>query len=80
MPCRRPRGTWSEGPGRCGGITAAIVVNDGWRSSASKEGDAVSGSHRASADEVRNLTALAQAAISFDSARGDTVTVSGSGV
>jgi flagellar M-ring protein FliF len=62
-----------ENPGRVRRMTAAIVVNDRLAQLASKGKNAVW--QPRSADEVRNLTALAQAAVGFDSARGDTVTV-----
>jgi flagellar M-ring protein FliF len=54
-------------------MTAAIVVNDRLAQLASKGKNAVW--QPRSPDEVRNLTALAQAAVGFDSTRGDTVTV-----
>jgi flagellar M-ring protein FliF len=54
-------------------LTAAIVVNDRLMQPASKGRAAVW--QPRSADELRNLTALAQAAVGFDAARGDTVTV-----
>jgi flagellar M-ring protein FliF len=62
-----------EQPGRVRRLTAAIVVNDRLLAPA--------GSNRAavfqprSADEIRTLTALAQAAVGFDPNRGDMVTV-----
>jgi flagellar M-ring protein FliF len=54
-------------------LTAAILVNDRLLQPAS-------GKHAAvwqprSADELRNLTALAQAAVGFDTSRGDVLTV-----
>ena len=62
-----------ETPGKIRRLTAAIVVNDrlAQASTASKP----SVWQPRSADELRNLTALAQAAVGFDNARGDTVTV-----
>jgi flagellar M-ring protein FliF len=54
-------------------MTAAIVVNDRMAQQASKGKNAVW--QPRSPDEVRNLTALAQAAVGFDSTRGDMVTV-----
>jgi flagellar M-ring protein FliF len=62
-----------ESPGRVRRLTAAIVVND-------RQLQAATGSKQAawqprSTDELRNLTALAQAAVGFDSQRGDVVTV-----
>ena len=62
-----------EGPGRLRRLTAAIVVNDRQISPASKSKAAVW--QPRSVDELRNLTALAQAAVGFDSSRGDTLTV-----
>lgn len=62
-----------EGPGRLRRLTAAIVVNDRLVSPASKGKSAVWQTR--SAEEIRNLTALAQAAVGFDGARGDTLTV-----
>ena len=62
-----------EGPGRVRRLTAAIVVNDRLAQAASSGKPAVW--QPRSADEVRNLTALAQAAIGFDVARGDMLTV-----
>jgi flagellar M-ring protein FliF len=62
-----------ENPGRVRRLTAAIVVNDRLMQPASKNHAAVW--QPRSADELRNLTALAQAAVGFDSTRGDVVTV-----
>jgi flagellar M-ring protein FliF len=62
-----------ENPGKVRRLTAAIVVNDRLTQLAVK-GKAAVWQPR-SADELRNLTALAQAAIGFDTARGDIVTV-----
>jgi flagellar M-ring protein FliF len=62
-----------NGPGRVRRLTAAIVVNDRLTQPASS-GKAAVWQPR-SADEVRNLTALAQAAVGFDAARGDMLTV-----
>jgi flagellar M-ring protein FliF len=62
-----------ENPGRVRRLTAAIVVNDRLTKSAAR-GQAAQWQPR-SADEVRNLTALAQAAVGFDAARGDLLTV-----
>ena len=62
-----------ENPGRVRRLTAAIVVNDRLAQPAAK-GKAAVWQPR-SADEVRNLTALAQAAVGFDQARGDLLTV-----
>jgi flagellar M-ring protein FliF len=62
-----------ESPGRVRRLTAAIVVNDRMSQLATR-GKAAVWQPR-SADELRNLTALAQAAIGFETARGDIVTV-----
>ena len=62
-----------DNPGRVRRLTAAIVVNDRLMQPASKNHAAVW--QPRSADELRNLTALAQAAVGFDTARGDLVTV-----
>lgn len=63
----------TEEPGRVRRLTAAIVVNDRQLQPATKGKPAVM--QPRSADELRNLTALAQAAIGFDSTRGDSITV-----
>lgn len=62
-----------EAPGRVRRLTAAIVVNDQLLSPAA-HGKAAVWQPR-SADELRHLTALAQAAVGFDAARGDALTV-----
>jgi flagellar M-ring protein FliF len=62
-----------ETPGRVRRMTAAIVVNDRMMQPASR-GKAAVWQNR-SADELRNLTALAQAAVGFDTTRGDMLTV-----
>jgi flagellar M-ring protein FliF len=62
-----------EGPGKVRRLTAAIVVNDRMAQPAAK-GKAAVWQPRP-ADEMRNLTALAQAAVGFDPARGDMLTV-----
>ena len=62
-----------ENPGRVRRLTAAIVVNDRMMQPAAK-GKAAVWQNR-SADELRNLTALAQAAVGFDATRGDMLTV-----
>lgn len=62
-----------EDPGRIRRLTAAIVVNDRLVQPAMKGKPAVW--QPRSADEIRNLTALAQASVGFDNVRGDTVTV-----
>jgi flagellar M-ring protein FliF len=62
-----------ENPGRVRRLTAAIVVNDRLMQPASK-GKAAAWQPR-SADELRNLTTIAQAAVGFDAQRGDMLTV-----
>ena len=62
-----------ENPGRVRRLTAAIVVNDRLAQLAARGKPAVWQAR--SADELRNLTALAQAAVGFDPARGDLLTV-----
>jgi flagellar M-ring protein FliF len=63
----------SEAPGRIRRLTAAIVVNDRLMQVRSKNKAAVW--QPRSSDELRNLTALAQAAVGFDPQRGDMLTV-----
>ena len=65
-----------ENPGRVRRLTAAIVVNDRLAQPAATA-RRPSWQPR-SADELRNLTALAQAAVGFDAARGDLLTRRGS--
>jgi len=62
-----------EAAGRMRRMTAAIVVNDRLVEPAVKNKAAVW--RPRTADELSHLTALAQAAVGFDPARGDTVTV-----
>jgi len=62
-----------ENPGRVRRMTAAIVVNDRLAQAAA-HGKAATWTPR-SADELRNLTALAQASVGFDTTRGDMLTV-----
>ena len=62
-----------ESPGRVRRLTAAIVVNDRLIQAAQKGKTAVW--QNRSAEELHNLTALAQAAVGFDSSRGDLLTV-----
>jgi flagellar M-ring protein FliF len=62
-----------ENPGRVRRLTAAIVVNDRLATAAA-HGKAATWTPR-STDELRNLTALAQAAVGFDPTRGDVLTV-----
>jgi flagellar M-ring protein FliF len=63
----------TQEPGRVRRLTAAIVVNDRQLQPAGKNKPAVWQAR--SADELRNLTALAQAAVGFEAQRGDVVTV-----
>jgi flagellar M-ring protein FliF len=62
-----------QSPGRVRRLTAAVVVNDRLAQAAAK-GRAAEWKPR-SAAELGNLTALAQAAVGFDPARGDLLTV-----
>lgn len=62
-----------ENAGRVRRLTAAIVVNDRLVEAGAKNSRAVW--QPRSADELRNLTALAQASVGFDAARGDVITV-----
>ena len=62
-----------ESPGQVRRLTAAIVVNDRLVRPATKNHAAVW--QPRSADELHNLTALAQAAVGFDASRGDILTV-----
>jgi flagellar M-ring protein FliF len=62
-----------ENPGKIRRLTAAIVVNDRLAQPASGTKPAVWQTR--SPEEIRNLTALAQAAVGYDNARGDTVAV-----
>ena len=62
-----------ENPGRVRRLTAAIVVNDRLIQPATKNHPAVW--QPRSASELANLTTLAQAAVGFDTSRGDVVTV-----
>ncbi len=62
-----------ENPGQVRRMTAAIVVNDRLTQSAVK-GKAAEWKPR-TADELSNLTALAQAAVGYNLARGDLLTV-----
>ncbi|HUY95359.1 MAG TPA: flagellar basal-body MS-ring/collar protein FliF [Terracidiphilus sp.] len=63
----------SQEPGRIRRLTAAIVVNDRELQPAGNNKPAVW--QPRSAEELHNLTALAQAAVGFDAPRGDVVTV-----
>jgi flagellar M-ring protein FliF len=62
-----------ENAGKVRRLTAAVVVNDRLVQAAAK-GKTAQWQPR-SPDELRNLTALSQAAVGFDSSRGDLVTV-----
>jgi flagellar M-ring protein FliF len=62
-----------ENPGRVRRLTAAIVVNDRLLQTTGKGGAPMWQAR--SPEELRNLTALAQAAIGFDANRGDMLTV-----
>lgn len=62
-----------ENPGKVHRMTAAIVVNDRL-SQVAAQGRAAQWQPR-SQEELRNLTALAQAAVGYDSTRGDLLTV-----
>jgi flagellar M-ring protein FliF len=62
-----------ESPGKVRRMTAAIVVNDRLLQLATR--DRAAQWQPRSADELHNLTALAQAAVGFDSTRGDLLTV-----
>ncbi len=62
-----------EQPGHLRRITAAILINDRLVHAASGKSPAVW--QHLNAAEMQNLTALAQAAVGFDPARGDMVTV-----
>jgi len=63
----------TQNPGRVRRLTAAIVVNDRMVQPAVKGKPALWQAR--SADELHNLNLLAQAAVGFDSARGDMLTV-----
>jgi flagellar M-ring protein FliF len=63
-----------ETPGRVRRLTAAVVVNHHLLHAASSKGGATQWQPW-SPDQLRNLTALAQAAVGFDGARGDVLTV-----
>jgi len=62
-----------ESPGRVRRLTAAIVVNDRLAHLAERGKAAVW--QQRTADELKNLTTLAQDAVGFDAARGDMLTV-----
>ena len=62
-----------EAPGRIRRLTAAIVVNDRLVGPNGKNKSPAW--QPRSADELRNLTALAQAAVGYDQSRGDALTV-----
>ncbi len=62
-----------QSPGRVRRLTAAIVVNHRLLRATTKSGAAQW--QPWSAEQLRNLTAVAQAAVGFDAARGDVLTV-----
>jgi flagellar M-ring protein FliF len=62
-----------EGPGRIRRMTAAIVVND--RMAQPAQGSKPATWQGRPAEEMNHLTALAQASVGFDKARGDSLTV-----
>lgn len=62
-----------QSPGRVRRLTAAIVVNHRFLRATTKGGAAQW--QPWSAEQIRNLTAVAQAAVGFDAARGDVLTV-----
>ncbi len=62
-----------ENPGRVSRLTAAIVVND--RLAQAPAGNKPAAWQPRPAEELRHLTALAQAAVGFNPARGDLLTV-----
>jgi flagellar M-ring protein FliF len=65
----------TQGPGHIRRLTAAIVVNDRVATQAINQKTKQLTWQPRTADELRTLTALAQAAVGFDSGRGDLVTV-----
>jgi flagellar M-ring protein FliF len=64
----------TQAPGHIRRLTAAVVVNDRMQAGPGQKDKAASWQPR-TAEELRTLTALAQAAVGFDTARGDVVTV-----
>jgi len=62
-----------ESPGKVRRLTAAVVVND--RLVVAATAKSAAQWQTRSPDELRNLAALAQAAVGFDASRGDVVTV-----
>lgn len=62
-----------ENPGKVRRLTAAVVVNDRLVSAATPK--AAAQWQTRTPEELRNLSALAQAAVGFDASRGDVVTV-----
>jgi flagellar M-ring protein FliF len=63
----------TQGPGHIRRLTAAVIVNDRVLG-AGQKGSQITW-HPRTAEELRTLTALAQAAVGFDSSRGDLVSV-----
>jgi flagellar M-ring protein FliF len=64
----------TQGPGHIRRLTAAVVVNDRVDAAAGQKSRTVTWKPR-TVEELRTLTALAQAAVGFDASRGDVVTV-----
>jgi flagellar M-ring protein FliF len=65
----------SQGPGHIRRLTAAVVVNDRLEPAPPGQKAQTPTWKPRTADELKNLTALAQAAVGFDTARGDLVSV-----
>jgi flagellar M-ring protein FliF len=65
----------TQGPGHLRRLTAAVVVNDRIAATASGLKSKQPAWQPRTAEELRTLTALAQAAVGFDQGRGDLVTV-----
>jgi flagellar M-ring protein FliF len=65
----------TQGPGHIRRLTAAVVVNDRVALVGPKAGQKTTNWQPRTAEELRTLTSLAQAAVGFDAVRGDLVTV-----
>ena len=65
----------TSGPGHIRRLTAAVVVNDRLAAAATGAKAKQANWQPRTADELRTLTALAQAAVGFEASRGDLVTV-----
>jgi flagellar M-ring protein FliF len=65
----------TQGPGHIHRLTAAVVVNDRIAAAVPGQKGKTPAWQPRTAEELRTLTALAQAAVGFDSSRGDLVTV-----